>query len=30
LQWGNAGVLVAAGVVLFALARHTLSRRDLA
>jgi ABC-2 type transport system permease protein len=30
LQWGNAGALVAAGLVLFALAWHTLSRRDLA
>jgi hypothetical protein len=30
LQWGNAGVLVAAGLLLFAVADHTLSRRDLA
>jgi len=30
LQWGNAGVLVAAGLVLLAVARHALSRRDLA
>lgn len=29
-QWGDAGVLVAAGLAMFALARHTLSRRDLA
>lgn len=30
LQWGNAGALVAAGLVLFALAALTLNRRDLA
>jgi hypothetical protein len=30
LQWGNAGALVAAGLLLFAVARHTVSRRDLA
>jgi len=30
VQWGNAGVLVAVGMVLFAVARHTLMRRDLA
>ena len=30
IQWGDAGVLVAAGILLFAVARHTLSRRDLA
>lgn len=30
VQWGNAGVLVAAGVALFAVARQTLIRRDLA
>lgn len=29
-QWGDAGVLVAAGLVLFAVARQVLSRRDLA
>ena len=29
-QWADAGVLVAAGLVLFTVARHTLSRRDLA
>lgn len=30
IQWGNAGALVAAGVLLFGVARHTLMRRDLA
>lgn len=30
LQWGNAAVLVAAGLVLFAVANRTVSRRDLA
>ena len=30
LQWGYAGVLVATGTALFAVARYTLSRRDLA
>jgi hypothetical protein len=30
VQWGNAAVLVAAGVVLFGIARQTLMRRDLA
>lgn len=29
-RWGDAGVLVAAGMILFAFARHTLARRDLA
>lgn len=30
LQWGNAGVLVAAGLVLFAVAARSVSHRDLA
>jgi hypothetical protein len=30
VQWGDAGVLVAVGIVLFAVARYTLTRRDLA
>lgn len=30
VQWGNAGVLIAVGIVLLAVARHTLMRRDLA